>query len=383
MTNTRRFTLYSLLAFHSLADSATLTVDATQFEQSLRSTLNSMSDGDQILLPKGKFLVSKGFAAFANDISLTGQGMEETIIAFKQGAEGAQGLLLTGNNIQVSGLAIEDSPGDGLVIKKSNQVSIKDVKVSWPSATPKGYGIYPVSSSNITLTHCKTFDATEAGLYVGQSSNVIVSQNISQHNLTGIQVENSDHVKIHSNTLEHNAIGIVVSSMPYLPKKGASDIHIHDNQIKQNNRQPPTKSDNSYLNSMYAGSGINLIAVKDTVVEANHFSGHKLHDILIASFYLFQQSLIADHRYYAYPNNVRILNNTFSKEPTTKMISLELPSKQKIPAPVNILWDGLPASKTMKPLALLKRMNICSLNQQSGYLTKEGFEYLPFPLCEE
>ena len=62
--------------------------------------------------------------------------------------------------------------------------------------------------------------ASDAGIYVGQSQNVIVRRNRAEKNVAGIEIENSINADVYENTATGNTGGILVFNMPNLPQPG-------------------------------------------------------------------------------------------------------------------------------------------------------------------
>ena len=60
------------------------------------------------------------------------------------------------------------------------------------SLTTNGaYGIYPVESKDVLIDSVLVRGASDAGIYVGQSRNIIVRHSTAVENVAGIEIENS------------------------------------------------------------------------------------------------------------------------------------------------------------------------------------------------
>ena len=110
--------------------------------------------------------------------------------------QSAEGLLVSANDFTIEDLAIEDTKGDALKINQSRNVTIRRVRTEWTNgaSTENGaYGIYPVQSENILIEGSVAIGASDAGIYVGQSKNIVVRDSRAEYNVAGIEIENSTH----------------------------------------------------------------------------------------------------------------------------------------------------------------------------------------------
>jgi parallel beta-helix repeat protein len=78
--------------------------------------------------------------------------------------------------------------------------------------------------------------AADAGVYVGQSRNVIVRNNIARKNVAGIEIENCIDADVYGNEAFDNTAGILVFALPNLDEKVSTRTNVHDNTIHDNNR---------------------------------------------------------------------------------------------------------------------------------------------------
>src|SRR5207344_1975468 len=83
---------------------------------------------------------------------------------------------------------------------------------------------------------CDVTGASDSGLYVGQSKNIIVRNNSVHGNVTGIEIENSDDAWVTGNHVYDNTAGILVFVMPNLEKHNGQNTIVENNQIEANNR---------------------------------------------------------------------------------------------------------------------------------------------------
>ena len=67
--------------------------------------------------------------------------------------------------------------GDLIKVEDTNGIEFINVKAQWtygPLETNGSYALYPVKSKNVLIDNCIAIGASDAGIYVGQSENIIV-----------------------------------------------------------------------------------------------------------------------------------------------------------------------------------------------------------------
>lgn len=134
-------------------------------------------------------------------------------------------------------LAIEDSKGDGLKVSEAENITIRGVRVEWtggPKTSNGAYGLYPVLTRNVLIEDSVAIGASDAGIYVGQSRDVIVRNNRAERNVAGIEVENTVNADVYGNVAAENTGGILVFNMPALTQQGAA-IRVYGNKVFKNN----------------------------------------------------------------------------------------------------------------------------------------------------
>ena len=111
-----------------------------------------------------------------------------------------------------------------------------------PKTTNGAYGIYPVKSKNVLIEDSASIGASDAGIYVGQSQNVIVRRNRAEKNVAGIEIENTINADVYENTATGNTGGILVFNMPNLPQPGQSTRVFNNKSIDNNLAISPPKA---------------------------------------------------------------------------------------------------------------------------------------------
>ncbi|MGF1670115.1 MAG: parallel beta-helix domain-containing protein [Balneolaceae bacterium] len=344
------FLIFFLLLFKTGCDER----DAKNDYQILQEKLITAQPGDILLLEARTYHLTRPLSLVDIDnVTIRGMGKEQTILSFAEQIEGAEGLLITANGITVEDLAIIDTKGDALKITDSDGVTIRNVHVSWtgePSESNGAYGLYPVGSKNVLVEYSEVSGASDAGIYVGQSEDVIVRHNTVFNNVAGIEIENCIRAEVYANEARDNTGGILVFDLPELTVKNGRDIRIYENHILNNNYRNFAPEGN-IVGMVPAGTGLLVMATDLVHVHDNEIAGHKTVNAAITS-YLITQLDFTDPEYSPFPSSIYIYNNQFSRSPampdTTRPIGKLFASLFGPDIP-DIIHDGVVNSEHLQP----------------------------------
>ena len=178
-----------------------------------------LESGDTLIIQSGYYEFEDGLSLDVNDVTVKGEGIEDTILDFKNQQSGAQGLFVTSDRVTLKDFSILDAKGDALKVIGAKGISMINLKTEWtggPKSTNGAYGFYPVESEDVLIDGCIAIGASDAGIYVGQSKNIIVRNSIAQYNVAGIEIENSYYADVYNNLASHNTGGILVFDLPCL-----------------------------------------------------------------------------------------------------------------------------------------------------------------------
>lgn len=316
------------------------------FQENLQTQLLDAKVGDVITLPEGRFELDRSLSLTVDGITLRGAGMDKTILSFKNQKAGAEGLLVTANDFTIEHLAIEDTAGDGLKINEGKNIIIRAIRTEWtngPKTHNGAYGIYPVQTRHVLIEDCIAIGASDAGIYVGQSQNVIIRRNRAEYNVAGIEVENTISADVYENVAIHNTGGILIFNMPHLPQSG-KQARIFDNQVLANNTKNFGHA-GTPVASIPAGSGIVINSHDEVEVFNNTIADNKTANLIIASVYSSNYAnLDTQSQFDPYPEKLYIYNNQFSgggQAPDgIELKALKLLKFGLNGALPDILWDG-------------------------------------------
>jgi parallel beta-helix repeat protein len=334
-----------------------------QTEASACNVRIAPSDDDQravqtalIETPAGSTICFEaGVFRFTDELTLTSRGMTlrgspTTVWDFRgQRTSARNGLLVTGSDFTIEDFTIKNTPGDGVRVEGADRVTFRKLRVFWdedalrPDDAGVGrsgaYAVYPVTSSKVLIEDCEVSGARDAGLYVGQSRDIIVRNNKVYANVAGIEIENSTNAEVYKNTVYDNTAGILVFNLPDLPVQDGRRTSVHDNEIRENNHAnfaiPGTT-----VAGVPVGVGVLILAADETEVHTNTFRSNDSTGVLIVS--CFTNNSLMDCRttnpaYDQYPEQTYVHGNTYESngnKPDSAFALLGVPRLE------DIAWDG-------------------------------------------
>lgn len=292
---------------------------------------------------EGTYEFTEGLSLTVENVTIRGRGMDKTILTFKDQEAGAEGLYITSDHVTVEDLAIEDTKGNGLKSLNADNIVLRRLRAEWtggPKATNGAYGLYPVNSQNVLIEHCVAIGASDSGIYVGQSKDVIVRNCQVSYNVAGIEIENCHRADVYDNEAYNNTGGILVFDLPDLPVQRGHDVRVFDNKIFDNNTQNFAPEGN-IVATVPTGTGVMVMANTNVEIFNNEIRDHQTVNVLVVS-YLSTNIQIKDPNYYPYAETIHIHNNRFGRggyQPAGmggQMIMAVV--GQPIP---DIVWDGV------------------------------------------
>ena len=256
------------------------------FADTLRQRLIDARPGDVIEVPAGRFSFDRSLSLRVDNVTLRGAGQDKSILSFKGQKAGAEGLLVNASHFTIENLAIEDSRGDGLKINEAEHITIRGVRVEWtggPSTSNGGYGLYPVRTRNVLIEDSVAIGASDAGIYVGQSRDVVVRNNRAEYNVAGIEIENTVNADVYGNLATHNTGGILVFNMPALEQAGGQ-VRVYGNRVLGNNTGN-FGAKGTPVASVPAGSGVVVNSNDDVEIFDNEIADHRTANIIVSSLF--------------------------------------------------------------------------------------------------
>ena len=242
--------------------------------------------GDVLYFRAGFYDVRGQLSLDVDDVTLRGEGMDETILSFRGQESGGEGLLVFADNFTIEDMALEDSHGDLIRVLGAEGLYIRRVRAEWtngPDEANGAYGIYPIQCDGVLIEDSVAIGASDAGIYVGQSKNIIVRRNRAEFNVAGIEIENSQDADVYENVATNNTGGILVFNLPGPPVKDGRRTRVFRNVLVENNT-PNFAPPGNIVGAVPAGTGFMLLANDEVEVFDNEFRDNDTVQILSISF---------------------------------------------------------------------------------------------------
>ena len=369
-----------LLSFALQAKQILLSPNSNSQEE-IQEALIDLEPGDVLTLEPGEYFFEDGLSLDVNDVIFEGSGIDSTILNFGEQISGAQGLLVTSDGVTLRDFAILDAKGDAIKVIGANGINMIRLRTEWtggPKESNGAYGFYPVESKDVLIDGCVAIGASDAGIYVGQSQNIIVKNSTAKYNVAGIEIENSYYADVFDNLATHNTGGILIFDLPDLPQQGGHHVRVFRNKAI-NNDTDNFAPEGNIVGEVPRGTGIIIQANSDVEVFDNDIYGNGTVNLSIVTYGYETE----DENYNPHPKSIQIHGNRFGDggfDPDVgtgelAAILFEL-SDGDMP---DIFWDGiLPTSQMIFGQPDEERLLITN-NGNATFLTLNPIKYiLPF-----
>ena len=379
LLSSKVFLLISLMVSSLLVSAKEIVVEpGDNAYERLQEAMILMNEGDILLIKSGYYKFEDGLSLDVNKVTILGEGMDETILDFQDQQSGAQGLLVTSDGVTLKDFSILDAKGDALKVIGAKGINMINLKTEWtggPKSSNGAYGFYPVESEDVLIDGCVAIGASDAGIYVGQSKNIIVRNSIAQYNVAGIEIENSYYADVYNNLASHNTGGILIFDLPDLPQQGGHHIRVFKNKSIDNDTDNFAPEGN-IVGEVPRGTGIIIMANSDVEVFDNLISGNGTVNLSIVSY----SDETDDPNYYPHPRRIQIHNNTYGPSgfdpdiqtgELAKML-FEI-SNGNMP---DIFWDGVAPMSQMIFGQPDDEKLILNENSETTFLTISAIKYM-------
>ena len=380
MQNLLLIFFFGFLSFALQAKQILLSPNSNSQEE-IQEALIDLEPGDVLTLEPGEYYFEDGLSLDVNDVIFEGSGIDSTILNFGEQISGAQGLLVTSDGVTLRDFAILDAKGDAIKVAGANGINMIRLRTEWtggPKESNGAYGFYPVESKDVLIDGCIAIGASDAGIYVGQSQNIIVKNSTAKYNVAGIEIENSYYADVFDNLATHNTGGILIFDLPDLPQQGGHHVRVFRNKAI-NNDTDNFAPEGNIVGEVPRGTGIIIQANSDVEVFDNDIYGNGTVNLSIVTYGYETE----DENYNPHPKSIQIHGNRFGDggfDPDVgtgelAAILFEL-SDGDMP---DIFWDGiLPTSQMIFGQPDEERLLITN-NGNATFLTLNPIKYiLPF-----
>lgn len=336
--------------------------------------------GDEIEFASGYFEMDTGLVLQnGENVTIRGAGRDDTVLNFR-GSNTAEGILVSNTRgVTLRDMSVVDTPGDGIKVKGSDFVNFVDLRMLWssahlpvaannvpasmqwgcpddyqPSSSNGRYAIYPVESRHILVDGIEAIGASDAGIYVGQSDDVIVRNSRAAFNVAGFEIENTNRADQYDNLAECNTGGFLIFDLPGLSQFG-DGTRLFNNISRKNNLS--NFAAGGIVRAVPKGTGALILSYDRIEIFDNVFEDHQTANIIIASYELLGGD--GDRRMDYYPEGILIRDNVLKNAGYNPPLELTLENLQGLPEGevefllptlvrlknlglgAHIVWDGL------------------------------------------
>ncbi|QDT77850.1 Planctomycete cytochrome C [Gimesia maris] len=350
-----------------------------EFQFEFQSRLIQAVPGDVLILEAGRYDLHSGLNLVTDNVTIRGQGHEKTVLSFKNQTDGSFGLLASGDNLVLENFAVEDTSHNAIKVLGAENVTFRGVRTEWtggPKTTNGAYGLYPVQCKNVLIENCVAIGAADAGIYVGQSTDVVVRNSRAEANVAGIEIENTVNADVYENVVTGNTGGLLVFDLPGLPQKNGRQVRLFRNRIFKNNLANFAPEGNMVA-SVPAGTGILVMATDEVEIFENTIRDNRSFNVSVVSFLIFGKKM-NDPNYDPYPEGVSIHDNKIQGGGMDPDGELGLILKSMVGTPLpEIVYDGVIDSRKLvdgkipaeKSLRISNNGDVRFLNIDFGNLT--------------
>lgn len=243
---------------------------------SIQAAVDRARPGDTIEVEPGTY--KETVLVDVDRITLRGLVREGQRAVLDGEGELTDAVIASGHGFTVEGFAIRDYTSNGITVHGTTGVAFRDLVVENTGL----YGVYPVECRDVLVERVVVTGAKDAGIYVGQSADIVVRRNEVRGNVTGIEIENSVNAVVEDNDAHGNTGGILVFLLPNNPSKVGSDTRVVGNRVIANNH-PNFGDPGAIVSQVPPGTGIFIMAADRTEVTGNEVRGNDSFGIAVVS----------------------------------------------------------------------------------------------------
>jgi uncharacterized repeat protein (TIGR03806 family) len=325
--------------------------------------------GDTIEFDCGFFdLTTTLLLANTEAITVKGCGKDETVLSFRNSNQQVGILAVNVRGLVVQDLTVADTDGNGFELRAVDHGTLRRVRAFWSSGggreakdaegkfigitadnytdgrmdvactqpatldprAPENehrpetrspdytvsdkagrYGIYPVSSWNILVDEAESIGASDAGIYVGQTTNTIIRNSRAAFNVFGFEIENVQGGEYHDNLAECNTGGFLIYDLDGNLRQYGDRTRMYRNVARRNNTYNFTEG--GFVANVPPGSGMITLSYDRIDIFDNLFEDNNTGGIIHVSYELFPEGAgrPTEKRIDFYTEGVHIWRNTF------------------------------------------------------------------------
>lgn len=288
-------------------------------------------EGDTIQFCEGEFDFTTGLTLTGKrGITIKGAGIDKTVLSFKN-SDAQDGININRvTGIVVQDLTLYDAPGNGLRIFRSDYVTVRGTKVGWSVTDDKcptrpvcpnydasmaswvnngSYAFYPVLSHHIFIENSISVGSSDAGVYVGQSNDILVQYTEAYHNVAGFEFENTYRAEFIHNIAHDNVAGFLIFDLPGRAQFGEKNV-VHYND-SFNNNVPSFAPRGAIVGDVPSGTGMLVLASDQLEVHDNNIYNNNTSGLIIVNYGLVDANEPSTN-YDFFPEGIHVYKNNFT-----------------------------------------------------------------------
>ena len=263
----------------------------------LDEVLRGKTGAITVVLPEGAYKMNQALRidmsldAFSGITSLTvqGHGIDKTILSFTDSTNVVSDSVhfSSATDLELSHFTVVDSNKNAILVDESTGVYMHHLGTIWPGKVDAGngaYGLYPVESDHVIIEDSFSFGSADAGVYVGQTNNIVVRRNFAVQNVAGIEIENSTKADVYDNYAYMNTGGVLVFDLPIGNGRYGLGTRVFNNISVSNNEE--NFAAHGVVGLVPPGTGMLLLASDTVEVFNNDFSGNETFSAVGVSYFL-------------------------------------------------------------------------------------------------
>src|SRR3989475_7240523 len=220
----------------------------------------------------------------ANPVILENAGGQEQGIAIAKSGAAGPGCLTDQsqriNGALVRGFTVNGFDSDGIFL-----FCVDNWRVAGNSVNDNAeYGIFPSHCGTGEVVNNVATGSNDTGIYVGQSHDVRVDQNLATGNVSGFELENSSNSRVDHNEATGNTGGILTFTNIFLDVKVNANNRVDHNFVHDNNRPNTCLDPSDEVCAVPPGTGLLVLAADSTQVDHNVVTGNDSFGIAVANF---------------------------------------------------------------------------------------------------
>ena len=235
--------------------------------QSIQSVIDQTIPGDTIEVLPGVY--SEALLVDIDNLTLRGLADSQGRAILDGQNRLTDAVITSSHNFTIEGFHLRDYVNNGITVHGGRNATFRNLLVENTGL----YGVYPVECQGVLIESCTVSRIKDAGIYVGQSRDIIVRNNTVYQNVTGIEIENSVNALVEKNNVYENTGGILVFLLPNNPSKVGTDCRVVNNRVVNNNH-PNFGDPTSIVGRVIPGTGMLIMAADRTEVTGNEIRGN-------------------------------------------------------------------------------------------------------------